>query len=198
MDRSSPTVSEHRRLGGIGAVGILLAVVAFAASGCAGDKQPSKAVASVAATGSSAPAPSSTANPVAFAQCMRANGLPSFPDPSQNGSSRVAGGGSSAGIDPGSPEFKKASEKCKQYLPTQIVNPPGQDPWPLADKLTYAKCMRASGLPSFPDPDSTGRFPNLARGSALGPDSPQFKQADKACAKNRPQGGLGGAPGGGS
>ncbi|WP_117211886.1 hypothetical protein [Allorhizocola rhizosphaerae] len=47
-----------------------------------------------------------------FAQCMRDNGLSNFPDPS-------AGGGNQPvprDINPESPEFKAAFEKCKQYM----------------------------------------------------------------------------------
>jgi hypothetical protein len=199
MDGYGPRVRGNGRLRGVGAAGILLAVGALAVSGCAGDKPPSKAVASVAATGSASAAPSGKADPVAFARCMRANGLPDFPDPDTGGSVKVGGGGGKGGgIDPSSPEFKSANEKCKQYMPTQIGSQPGQDPWPLDSKLKYAKCMRANGLPNFPDPGRDGQFPHLDKGSALGPESAQFRQADKACAKDKPQGGSGGAPGGGS
>jgi len=47
-----------------------------------------------------------------FAQCMRDNGLTSFPDPSgESGNQPVP-----RDIDPNSAEFKAAMDKCRQYL----------------------------------------------------------------------------------
>ncbi|MEV0133959.1 hypothetical protein AB0H83_36515 [Dactylosporangium sp. NPDC050688] len=55
-----------------------------------------------------------------FSQCMRENGVPDFPDPSEDGGIRIDGtkGGS---LDPGSEVFKKAQKVCEQYQP----KPPG-------------------------------------------------------------------------
>lgn len=49
-----------------------------------------------------------------FAQCMRAHGEPSFPDPSgaSGGHTRIGGPGSD--IDPNSPQFRAAGEACRQ------------------------------------------------------------------------------------
>jgi hypothetical protein len=49
-----------------------------------------------------------------YSKCMRDNGVPEFPDPDANGGIRIEGG---PGLDPQSPEFKAADEKCKQLLP---------------------------------------------------------------------------------
>jgi hypothetical protein len=131
---------------------------------------------------------------------MRANGLPSFPDPPDPNGPREASGGGGPGkrgdLDPQSPEFRNADEKCRQYMGTGRIAPPqGEDPWSLDEKLKYAKCMRANGLPSFSDPDNEGQFRPPAKGSTIGPMSPQFMQADKACAAYKPQGNHGGVPG---
>lgn len=56
---------------------------------------------------------------VAFARCMRANGVPDFPDP--NGQAGQLGPGS--GIDPASPEFQSAiNGPCKSLAPPGWVD----------------------------------------------------------------------------
>jgi hypothetical protein len=47
----------------------------------------------------------------AFSKCMRAHGLPNFPDPTADGELRVSG------IDPNSPEYEAAFAACKEYFP---------------------------------------------------------------------------------
>jgi hypothetical protein len=49
-----------------------------------------------------------------YSQCMRDNGVPKFPDPEPGGGIAIEGG---PGLDPNSPEFKAAEEKCKTLLP---------------------------------------------------------------------------------
>ncbi len=58
---------------------------------------------------------------LAFAKCMRENGVPDFPDPdfSNGGTTRVGGPGSepSADLRPDSPQFQAALEACKSKMP---------------------------------------------------------------------------------
>jgi hypothetical protein len=48
---------------------------------------------------------------VKFADCMRANGVPDFPDPNASGGRVVFGGG---GIDMNDPKVQAAFEKCQK------------------------------------------------------------------------------------
>jgi hypothetical protein len=57
-----------------------------------------------------------------FAQCMRENGVPEFPDPSEDGGIRIDGS-KGGGLDPNSEAFKKAEAACKQFRPMR----PGDD-----------------------------------------------------------------------
>jgi hypothetical protein len=57
-----------------------------------------------------------------FAQCMRENGLPEFPDPGEDGGIRIEGGMGGA-LDPNGEAFKKAQAACEQFQP----KPPGAD-----------------------------------------------------------------------
>jgi hypothetical protein len=48
-----------------------------------------------------------------YAACMRRNGVPKFPDPDANGGIALKGG---AGLDPGSPQYKAADQRCNKLL----------------------------------------------------------------------------------
>jgi hypothetical protein len=174
---------------------VVLTSVALLAVACSSSDEPSKTVASVpSAKGSQTDTAKGggKADPVAYAKCMRENGLPDFPDPKSGGRMQLP-----AGIDPNSPEFRKADSSCKKYLPTnggqQGVSP--DQGWPAAEKLKYAKCMRENGVPKFPDPASNGGF-LFKQGDAIDPESPQFKSAEKACSKYQPQNAQKTVPGG--
>ena len=53
-----------------------------------------------------------------------------------------------------------------------------------ANAVKFSQCMREHGISDFPDPDSQGRMKiNVTPGSDLDPNKPQFKAAQKACAK---------------
>lgn len=49
-----------------------------------------------------------------FVACMRKHGVPNFPDPSSSGALVMK---SSSGIDPNSPTFQAAMQKCRSLLP---------------------------------------------------------------------------------
>jgi hypothetical protein len=123
-----------------------------------------------------------------YSACMRASGVPSFPDPNGQG---VIQFGSSDGIDPRSAAFQKAQQKCAKYqgglgghAPT-----PAQQAKAQAAALAFSQCMRNHGEPDFPDPQfrSGGisikiSAPGSPGGSSsLDPNSPIFQRAQKAC-----------------
>jgi hypothetical protein len=57
-----------------------------------------------------------------------------------------------------------------------------------AAELAYSECMRSHGVPDFPDPNSHGQLLiSGGPGSDLNPDSPAFKNADKACQSKQPK-----------
>lgn len=49
-----------------------------------------------------------------YAQCMRDNGVPSFPDPSSEG---LQLNGNDPQLNPESPAYKRANAACKHYMP---------------------------------------------------------------------------------
>lgn len=129
----------------------------------------------------------SNANPnvekaVKYAQCMRENGLTSFPDPDKNGKFVIAAGGPKRD----SPQFKKAQQACKSQEPPGIEDDPAEIAKDQASWLKFAQCMRQNGIKDFPDPKD-GRL--LVDRNRINVNSPQFKNALKACR------GVGGGPG---
>jgi hypothetical protein len=97
-------------------------------------------------------APDAGSPGVAFADCMRSNGVPNFPDPSPGRGLLFQMGG---GVNPASPAVKTAQAKCKKLLPGGPPGP-GSTTHPtaqtLAKLLQIAVCMRQHRIRQFPDP----------------------------------------------
>ena len=128
---------------------------------------------------------------VKFGRCMRANGIPDFKDPEvdQNGGMRVELPTPKDGKLVAKKVIDAAMEKCKQYLP-DAGKPRQLDPKQLEQTRQFSVCMRAHGLPKFPDPDANGGI--KIDGNAVGgaPGDPKFDAAQKACRKYMPGGGT--------
>jgi hypothetical protein len=153
----------------------------------------------VAACGSSNSGKSGTgadrSQALAFAQCMRAHGVPNFPDPRTNGGGGLliqqkAGSGASLtvnGVSVSSPAFQSAMRSCRSYLPNG-GHPPPLSASRRAALLAFSRCMRAHGITNFPDPTFQNGGVGLRFGSSSGidPSSPAFQAAQKACGKNGP------------
>jgi hypothetical protein len=141
-------------------LGSVLAVVAFSllATGCGGGGG-SAGVASVAS--STTTATSTTQNGlVAFSSCMRAHGMPRFPDPQ-----RFAGGNLKLTLHQfpaDDPRFQAAMSACSQLLPASTGSgsreTAQQQRTRLADGLSFARCMRSRGVSRFPDPTEQGQL----------------------------------------
>jgi hypothetical protein len=117
-----------------------------------------------------------------FAQCMRAHGEPEFPDPSPGGGFLNAI--SASGINAQSPTYQAALQACKKYTPAGNMTP-AQSAADDADGLRFSQCIRAHGVPNYPDP-STGPAGEQAidlRGRGIDLRSPTFQAANKACQK---------------
>jgi hypothetical protein len=119
--------------------------------------------------------PYSGAQLLKFAQCARANGDPSFPDPNSQGAF--------VGIVPGSPQIMAAQEKCNKDLPDPTPSS-AQSQQYIEQVIVYAQCMRSHGVLDFPDPTSGGDLElNWRPGSDLDPNSPIFLRANRTCTK---------------
>ncbi|BCB80429.1 hypothetical protein GCM10022251_04140 [Phytohabitans flavus] len=133
------------------------------------------------AGGGAAASPSASADPDQgrkFAQCMRDNGIPDFPDPGPDG--RILGQdfdrkklASDAGV--------KAYQACRELAPnggerTEL------DPAQQEQLREWAECMRANGI-DMPDPNpNDGGFLGLNGGKLpFDLDDPKFQAAMEAC-----------------
>jgi len=121
----------------------LVAIVvsgATVAAGCGATGAPS-------GTNTNASGPSKSA--FQFSRCMRANGAPNFPDPGPNGFPR------STNLQ--APAVQHAMNACQKYLPPS--GPAPQTPASVRrEELALAQCMRAHGVPNFPDPNASGNI----------------------------------------
>ncbi len=100
---------------------------------------------------------------LAFAKCMRASGVPNFPDPKPGGGFLFHAGTQTIS----SPAFKAAQAKCHRLIPGG--GPPSRtnpSPQTLAHFLNIARCMRGHGISDFPDPRTS--VPSSPFGSGTG------------------------------
>lgn len=135
---------------------------------------------------SAAGGPSPYQKAVAYAQCMRAHGVPGFPDPDSKGNFIIQG--PKFGGSPGA--FRSADRACRHLLPNGGRMTAAQQQQALQQALRFSACMRAHGLPSFPDPvaENGGVVLSLG-GSGISPSSPRFRAAQQACRSLMPGGG---------
>jgi hypothetical protein len=133
--------------------------------------------------------PNTKPSPLGFAKCMRAHGVPNFPDPntlgripitSSGGMTRAPSGGFTA--NPNSPAYETASNDCRSLaVATPVSQAPGDQM--IASQLKFAVCMRAHGVPNYPDPTSNGEVGNNGAISGVNPSSPAVQSAEKTCSK---------------
>ena len=81
---------------------------------------------------------------VKFAECMRANGVPHFPDPDSRGEMNF-------GVDVSRDVWLKAVDACKALKPPGALNAK-RTPKEQSASLRFAQCVRDHGVKDFPDP----------------------------------------------
>ena len=168
-------MDRRPRLAGV--VALVGAAVTIAACGGSG-------------TSGGATTASADSSPIALSRCMRAHGVTGFPDPSEgsggegfSGIGIPVGGTGSLVVDGqtfSGPVVAAAERACARYLE------PNEPPPPLtADQkrriLASARCMRAHGVPNFPDPSFSGGAVRIGGGPQLNSQSPAFQRAMRVC-----------------
>ena len=143
-------------------------------------------VALTSACGSNAPAANSTASSsgggntttsaaqkgVRFAECMRSNGVPKFPDPSASGQFTIDEIANGSSLDTRSPTFTQALGACKSLEPAGFEGST-RSTQQQAAALKFAQCIRANGVSDFPDPAAgqplvdTNRIPSASTSSGM-------------------------------
>jgi hypothetical protein len=144
-----------RTLRPLAALAMLAVIVAGCGNGSAGTGSGGNSTAAAptgtgrSGSNSTAASHNSTATPrekaVKFAECMRENGYPDFPDPKASGEFPTFGISVSPAV------WTKALRACKE------LQPPGsfsahQSPKQLSAALKFAQCIRENGVKDFPDP----------------------------------------------
>jgi hypothetical protein len=171
-----------------GLLAIIACIALPTAAACGSGSVPTGAGGSATAVGT----PAASQQLVAFAQCMRAHGIPNYPDPSA-----VSGPIDSSQLGVSDSTYESAKTTCVQLDP-----PPqrsaglttAQEQQVLGKLLVFSRCMRSHGMPSFPDPNPastiwgpSGKLFNLP--ASFNPNSPQFTSAANACKSLMPSSG---------
>jgi hypothetical protein len=151
-------------------------------SGSASSQSGSSSSSSSSGSQSGSTSPDSEA--VAYSACIRAHGVPNFPDPkvSTNGNEvKVA-----IAVNPsisGNPHFNSAQQACRKLLPG---GGPGAgsghqiSPQEQSEYLKAAACIRTHGIPNFPDPTFSGGGVHVSQ-KGINLHSPQARAAEEAC-----------------
>jgi hypothetical protein len=158
---------------------VIAAASSVAIAACGGSGSPPKTTGPSSSSGGLAGAA------YRFVACMRDHGYPNMPEPV------VSKGGNDVAIHAvvhgGGPNHPKPIPKaCRGILP----NPQPESAQQIAAQqaaqrsglLSFAACMRAHGVPSFPDPTSQGQL-TLTMVNSAGVDlhAPNTLDAIKAC-----------------
>ena len=180
-----------------------LAVVSLA--GCGGGSTPH--VADLGAASGTTPGSTTTlpkGNPTQlldeWATCMRGHGTPGIADPTIDADGVIhitmpASASGSAPVRSNSSSDGPGGGPCGAYLTAASTALRGGKPLQKADpaKLEkFSQCMRANGIPDFPDPTNGGLQIHTTPGSDLNPQNPVFANAAKLCSKKTGVPGLGG------
>lgn len=121
-----------------------------------------------------------------YSKCMRANGVPNFPDPQRQGDGVKV----DVGKNMNTPEMKKAQEVCRDKMPQGDADGPNSGSIDAAKLADWTKCMRAK-LPAFPDPDVSGNTMTVTlKGTGIKGDSAEFENVRRACQSHLPGGSL--------
>jgi hypothetical protein len=133
----------------------------------------------ISGCGSSAPAETGGGDTAAnaqkavkFAECVRSNGVSDFPDPGASGQFTIDGVVNGSSLDPNTPAFKQAISACKGLEPAGFMGSK-RSPQQMDAALKFAQCIRANGVPDFPDPANgqplvdTNRIPSAATNSGM-------------------------------
>lgn len=126
-----------------------------------------------------------------YAKCMRAHGVPDFPDPDNNGNFHLQNNQQPArskvsGSNSATPQETAANRVCNHLLDVGTQLNATQRANALNQLVKYAQCMRAHGVVNFPDPHLTSGGIGVPGGigfnlSGIDLNSPRTRAANRAC-----------------
>jgi hypothetical protein len=155
---------------------IVTASLVLLAAACGGS--PSSAGSSTRSGGASTAGGTTSSQLLAFARCVRSHGVANYPDPNSSGKLPTA---TPQQLGVSSSQYQTAENACQHLLPNGDGGPTqAQVQQQRNSLLPYARCMRAHGVPNFPDPDSRGHL-DVGAGTNVPVNTPQFQRAFGAC-----------------
>lgn len=184
------TNSNRKRVAAPTLALVSLATVGTLIAGCSSDSNSNGATAGD--EGSSAQSQGGAAgSALAYSKCMREHGVTNYPDPQVDSRGAVQMGVPD-GIDPNSPTFQSAQSACQSKLFQSEGDTAGARTFDATKVAPWAKCIRAHGMPNFPDPRVQGDTIVIDASAAgiSGRDDPRFTKATQACYSIRPGGNL--------
>jgi hypothetical protein len=182
--------TTYRRSGGLA---VLAAAAAIGLAACSGGSSTPQVAslgnstgtsANSGGGGSSAATGSGNATQLLdeWTSCIRGHGDPNQADPAVDSNSDIDITMDNVSSTLAS-EVHGGTGPCSNYLTAASAALRGGQPAPqapsLAVQLKYAECMRANGVPKFPDPNGSQ---DQYIGN-LDPNSPTFENAEKVCSK---------------
>jgi hypothetical protein len=117
-----------------------------------------------------------------YAQCIRANGVPDFPDPDAEGRFRGR-----AHEQQDNPKFRAALEACRDLAPGGEHEQNRGSPAFVEQARKFAQCIRDNGVPDFPDPGPDGTFRGASHERQ---GDPKFQAALQTCQSKLPGSGT--------
>jgi hypothetical protein len=130
----------------VAAVMSVMTAAALLATACGGSPSSTRSSGSQAAAGAT-----SSLSAVNYSQCMRAHGVPNFPDPDSKGQIPKLTSGQ---VEVSDSQLDTARKACQDLWPYQPLSG-AQLQRQMAENLKFAQCMRSHGLPKFPDPTNS-------------------------------------------
>lgn len=142
-------------------------------AGCGGSPAPTQ--------GQSSKTPAEQA--FAYARCIRAHGVPAFPDPQVTTTPGSVGIRQAVPAAAGlSPAFTAAQKACRGIMPAPGKGGGGDQGSRKQALLAFAHCLRGHGVTGFPDPNASGQL-TIEMISAAGVDihTRSFFDTARAC-----------------
>ena len=170
-------------------IALLLAACSGGSSGASVARLSAAATTTTASTAPAVSASDLSAEALAFARCMRTNGLPNWPDPMSNGAfdkSKLQAAGYSVA------QTRSVEDgPCKNLLPTaaprqstsQTITTQQQH-----DYINAIACMRSHGFSNFPDPTFSDGHVTLVPPPGVDTNSTEFTTAEHICQQLIPAG----------
>ena len=221
-DNHTTTPLPYRRLGGLFAI-VVMALIGLTACGSSSTPHVASLPTSSNAAGGGTPVNTSTTatgtrthrsrpakgSPtgllVQWADCMQTHGDPNQAAPTIDANKVIhlswndAIPGGIYGTNKGGQGNAGPGQYCRTYIDeaeTDLQGGQHQQQPSQAQLVKFSECMRANGIPDFPDPSNGGLSFNRAGGGDLNPSNPIFQNASTLCAKKTGVRGFATATGG--